>query len=92
MTSVQSQLLSVLVRFVLALSHVISLQARSFSFLSDSDMVRDADAMLEHLRKQAEAEKSMLTGAVVFGFLCVVVLIVLFMNHASWRKHSLGRV
>lgn len=56
------------------------------------EFVRDANVMMEHLQKQAEAEKSMLTGAVVFAILCVVVLIVLFMNHASWRKHSIGKV
>jgi len=56
------------------------------------EIVRDANVMMEHLQKQAEAQQTMLTGAVVFAFLCVVVLIVLFMNHSSWRQHSMGKV
>jgi flagellar biosynthesis/type III secretory pathway M-ring protein FliF/YscJ len=57
-----------------------------------SEAVRDVNAMFEHLQKQAEAEQSMMKGAIVFAILCVVVLLVLFMNHSSWRKHSMGRV
>jgi len=55
-------------------------------------VVRDANAMMEHLQKQAEAEKSMMTGAIIFGIVCAVVLVVLFLNHSSWRKYSMGRV
>jgi hypothetical protein len=57
-----------------------------------AEAVRDASAMFEHLQKQAEAEQSMLKGAAVFAFLCVVVLLVLFLNHISWRKHSMEKV
>ena len=54
--------------------------------------VRDPAAVLEHLQKQAEAENKMIMGAIVFAVLCVIVLVVLFLNHSSWRKYSMGKV
>lgn len=57
-----------------------------------TEAVRDANAVMEHLQKQAESEQTMLRGAIVFAVLCVIVLVVLFMNHVSWRKHSMGKV
>jgi hypothetical protein len=57
-----------------------------------AETVHDVDSMYEHLQKQAEAEQSMLKGAAIFAILCVAVLVVLFLNHISWRKHSMGKV